>query len=253
MILLSLVPLMTTAQDELFEKATFTLSDKTLPYRIMMPENLSDVEKYPLVLFLHGSGERGNDNKKQLIHGGKLFADSADRTKFTCIAVFPQCPKESYWANVKINSNAISANRFKFRNGGEPTGAMTMLMGLVQELEQHPNVDKNRIYVVGLSMGGMGTFELLSRMPKTFAAAIAICGGDNPKSVTKYHKVPMWIIHGAKDKVVVPRHSIRLVDALLQLGAFPKFTLYDKADHNSWDLAFEEDDFFPWLFSHERK
>lgn len=249
---LCLMPFMTFAQTEFFEKKTFSQDEKTLPYRIMMPESSSENKKYPLVLFLHGAGERGNDNNKQLTHGSKLFAAPENRKAFPCIAVFPQCPKGSYWANPKINRNT-KPTKFKFKRGGNPTEAMESLMDLVQKLVQNPNVDASKIYVAGLSMGGMGTFELLSRMPDTFAAAIAICGGGNTKLAEKYSHVPMWIFHGAKDDVVIPQHSVAIVEALLKQGAFPKFTLYDDANHNSWDPAFAEKEFLPWLFSQKKQ
>jgi predicted peptidase len=107
---------------------------------------------------------------------------------------------------------------------------------------------------MGLSMGGMGTFELLSRKPDVFAAAVAICGGGDPDSVTEYaSEVPLWAFHGAKDNVVAPQQSITMVSALLKEGGLPRFTLYDDADHNSWDPAFAEPGLLPWLFSHSLK
>lgn len=250
-IIFSLLPILTIAQHELFEKHTFSQDEKTMPYRILWPENYSESKKYPLVLFLHGAGERGTDNEIQLTLGSQLFTNPENRQKFPCIAVFPQCPKESYWANPKINRNT-NPTTFKFKNGGQPTEAMTVLLALFQELAKNPSVDKTRIYIAGVSMGGMGTFELLSRMPDTFAAAMVICGGGNPKLVEKYSNVPMWIFHGAKDDIVIPQHSIHIVEALLKQGASPKFTLYDFANHNSWDSAFAETDFLTWLFSNKK-
>ena len=106
---------------------------------------------------------------------------------------------------------------------------------------------------MGLSMGGMGSFELLSRRPDIFAAAIPICGGGDPNSVSGYAKnTPLWVFHGAQDNVVNPLQSMEMVSALLKAGVYPKFTLYDFANHGSWDPAFAEPDLLPWLFSHKK-
>jgi predicted peptidase len=113
-------------------------------------------------------------------------------------------------------------------------------------------VDDERVYVGGLSMGGMGTFELVRRMPKTFAAAFPICGGANPATAKKMDDVDWWIFHGAKDDVVPPRHSEVMVKALKKEGANVKFTLYPNANHNSWDPAFTEPELLSWLFSKKK-
>ncbi len=222
-----------------------------LSYRILKPKKIKESEKYPLVLFLHGAGERGDDNQKQLVHGSKLFLDSKNRKEFPCFAVFPQCKKETYWSNAEIDrsSNPIA---LKFQNGGEPTLAMDVVMELLSELLENPQVDKDRVYVIGLSMGGMGTLEIISRMPNTFAAAIPICGGGNLEATENYKHVPLWVIHGAKDDVVKPQLSVDIVNTLLNKGAYPKFTLYDYANHNSWDPAFAEPELLKWLFSHSK-
>ncbi|HUH34053.1 MAG TPA: prolyl oligopeptidase family serine peptidase, partial [Daejeonella sp.] len=181
----------------------------------------------------------------------KLFTDTTVREKFPAIIVFPQCPADNYWSNVKFPM--VNGKRtFEFAKGGKPTVAMKLLMGLVDELEDKPYTDDNRLYVGGLSMGGMGTFELLRRMKGQFAAAFAICGGDNLKNTNKYKKVPLWIFHGAKDDVVPPENSQTIVNALKAKGADVKFTLYPDANHNSWDQAFAEPQLLPWLFSHKK-
>ncbi|MBC7744163.1 MAG: prolyl oligopeptidase family serine peptidase [Flavobacterium sp.] len=224
----------------------------TLLYRILMPENFDPAKKYPVLLFLHGAGERGNDNEIQLTHGSKLFLQPEVRRNFPAIVIFPQCPSTSYWSNVK-SSNIEGKRSFDFATSGKPTKAMKLLINLMETVKDLPYTDNNRFYSAGLSMGGMGTFEIIRRMRGDFAAAIAICGGDNPKNVKKYKNVPLWIFHGAKDDVVVPENSQIVVDALKAKGADVKFTLYPEANHNSWDLAFAEPELLSWLFSHHKK
>lgn len=252
-ILLSILTLSATAQNaDEYKAETFIRGSDTLLYRILMPKDFNPEKEYPVLFFLHGAGERGNDNQAQLTHGGKLFLGDDAREKFPAIIVFPQCPAGSYWSNVEFPM--VNGKRtFKFAKGGKPTVPMKLLIGLVDELEDKPYVDDDRLYVGGLSMGGMGTFEILRRMRGEFAAAFAICGGDNPVNAKKYKRIPLWVFHGAKDDVVPLENSKIVVDALKAKGADVKFTLYPEANHNSWDAAFAEPELLSWLFSHEKK
>ena len=243
------------AQDmSIYENKQLVVGKDTLRYRIMYPKNFDKTKKYPLILFLHGSGERGNDNNAQLVHGGELFAKPEIRESYPAIVIFPQCPKKSFWANTKWDRNPDSSNHFTFFPFDKPTKPMELTIKLVKNLLKEKYIDKNRVYVGGLSMGGMGTYEILYRCPKTFAAAFPICGGGNPESVKKYaKKVNMWVFHGAKDDVVPPKYSEEMVDAIKKNGENIKFTLYPNANHNSWDSAFAEPDLLPWLFSNIKK
>lgn len=247
-----LISIISKAQNlELYSKKYFISGGDTLPYRVLLPQDFDASRKYPVLVFLHGSGERGSDNQAQLTHGGRLFLKDDIRKNFPAIVVFPQCPSNSFWSNVEIK-DPIGMRTFHFVKNGKPTEAMKMLMGLVDELSEGASVDKTRFYVGGLSMGGMGTFELLRRKPKVFAAAFAVCGGDHMANVKKYKHIPLWVFHGAKDDVVPPENSEKVVAKLKSLGGDVKFTLYPEADHNSWDKAFAEPELLPWLFSHKR-
>lgn len=233
----------------LYEKRSFINGKDTLRYRVMFPENFSEEQEYPLILFLHGAGERGNDNEKQLIHGSSLFASKEIRTNYPAIVVFPQCPKEDYWANVDVD-RTVKPLSLKFNYNNEPTKSLKLVMGLLDRFLSEKYIKKSQVYIMGLSMGGMGTFELLSRKPNTFAAAVPVCGGGDPESVQVYATtVPVWVFHGAKDDVVDPNLSVQMVSAVLKYGGYPKFTLFDDANHNSWDPAFTEPGLLPWLFS----
>jgi predicted peptidase len=240
-----------SAQDQsAFEEREHQYGSSVLQYRVLYPENFDETKKYPVVLFLHGAGERGMDNKKQLVHGSKLFLNPENRQSFPAIVVFPQCPTEDYWANVDKSVDENGKRQFTFEKKGKPTEAMKGLLSLVDSISGLSHVDTKRLYVMGLSMGGMGTFELVSRRPNTFAAAAPICGGDNPKAVSKYaKKLPFWVFHGNKDDVVLPSFSEAMVAAIKKAGGDVKFTLYPNANHNSWDSAFAEPDLLPWLFS----
>ena len=236
-----------------YESKTLIEGMDTLRYRILYPKDFSEEKSYPVVLFLHGAGERGNDNERQLIHGGKFFATDYLMEKYPAIVIAPQCPTGSYWAHADVDRTSYPV-KLNFIYDEGPTKPMELVIKLLDQTLNEPYSDNNRVYVTGLSMGGMGTFEILFRKPDTFAAAIPICGGGDPESVEAYaSKIPLWIFHGAKDNVVNPLQSIEMVSALLKAGATPKFTLYDFANHNSWDPAFAEPDFLPWLFSNKKE
>ncbi|WP_031426613.1 prolyl oligopeptidase family serine peptidase [Flavimarina sp. Hel_I_48] len=236
-------------EKEQFKREFFVVNGDSLNYRILYPEHFSESESYPLVLFLHGAGERGSDNEKQLIHGSQLFLNDLNRKKFPAVVVFPQCPQDDYWSNADVDRSGPGV-KFAFKNGGEPTKALDQVMNLLDSLKNKPFINQNRIYVGGLSMGGLGTYEILYRKPNTFAAAIAICGGAAPETASAYAKnTPLWIFHGALDDVVDPLYSVKMTEALLKAGAHPKMNLYDNANHNSWDQAFAEPELFTWIFS----
>lgn len=236
-----------------FDRGSFINKKDTLPYRILFPQNFDPAKKYAMILVLHGAGERGNNNESQMKYGTQLFLNDTIRAKYPAIVVFPQCPANSFWSNVKMGNNASGKLTWTFIEGGEPTVGMKDLLGLISQFLDKPFVDKHRLYVGGLSMGGMGTFELLRRKPDLFAAAFSICGGDNTLNAKIYaKKVPLWIFHGEKDSVVPFDHSQVMVNAIKAAGGDPKFTVYPNDDHNSWDDAFKEPGLIPWLFSHKK-
>ena len=235
---------------EAYVQEHFISENDTLHYRLMMPKYFESNKHYPVVLFLHGAGERGNDNAKQLIHGSELFYKIRD--SFPAIIIFPQCPENDYWSNVKVNRSTKPLS-LSFPVDSAPTKSMTLVMQLVEDLLAKPYVDKNKVFVGGLSMGGMGTFEILYRKPEVFAAAFTICGAGNPETTQVYAKtIPMWIFHGANDNVVDPKESVAMVSGILKNGGKPNFSLYAKDNHNSWDSAFAEPLFIPWLFSNSK-
>ena len=240
-----------TTDFSLYQKQVYIKGSDTLPYRILLPLNYDASKEYPLVIFLHGSGERGNDNQAQLAHGGDLFLQDSVRKAFPAIIVFPQCPVNSFWSNAKIIPD--STNRvFIFSTGGTPTTAMRSLIDLLSELKHNYKIDKHSVYVGGLSMGGMGTFELVNRKPAIFAAAFSICGGADTAIAPTIKHTAWWLFHGLKDNVVNPQFSVKMSEALKNAGAEVILNLYTNDNHNSWDDALAEKDLLPWLFSHHR-
>lgn len=242
-----------SSQDlSLYQKKWMVQNSDTLPYRLLLPKDYDSTKKYPVIFFLHGAGERGNDNQKQLVHGAKLFLKEDVRDNYKAIVVFPQCPTNNYWGNLLRTHDDKGKRTFDFLEDGPPGRYMVLLQELVTYMLDNYPSKKEQVYVGGLSMGGMGTFELVKRMPKTFAAAFPICGGANPATAPKLKKTSWWVFHGAKDDVVPPHHSEDMVTALKKDGAKVKFNLYPNANHNSWDSAFAEPELLSWLFSCKR-
>ena len=241
------------AQDmSLYTKRWIVQGKDTMPYRLLLPENYDAAKTYPVIFFLHGSGERGDDNEKQLVHGAALFLKPELRKKYPAIVVFPQCAKDGYWSNVLRTFDATQKIAYNFIAAGEPTADMRLLQQLVKYILQTYPVKNNRVYVGGLSMGGMGTFELVRRMPGIFAAAFPICGGAVPSTAKAMSGVKWWIFHGAKDDVVDMSFSQKMAESLKKEKAQVRFTVYPGANHNSWDPAFAEPGLADWLFAQQR-
>ena len=230
-----------------FSKELFVSDKDSLPYRLLLPKNFDNAKKYPLIVFLHGAGERGNDNELQLVHGKDLFINMNKNNNFPSIVVFPQCSKNSYWANVsRIN------NSFSFLGDPTENKSLKLVEGMINDLQSNFKINSNQIYVGGLSMGGMGTFELVYRNPDMFAAAFAICGGANPKIGEKISKTNWRIYHGDKDFVVPVKLSIDMYNSIKSFNKNVYLKIYPNVNHNSWDNVFREPDLFKWLFSNSK-
>ena len=231
----------------IYQKKIYKTENGDLNYRVFYPENFDPSRKYPLLLFLHGAGERGSDNEAQLIHGSELIGNGMN--KYNAIAVFPQCPTEDYWVKLKEdNVDANSDRNFNVDTGNGPTEALDKVISLVNEMMEKEYIDLTKIYAVGLSMGGMATFDLLWRMPNTFAAAMPICGAGDPAKASYMKSIPMRIFHGEDDGVVPVQKSIEMEQAIIDAGGKPETFYYPNVNHDSWTNAFAEKDFLSWLF-----
>ncbi|HEY0744219.1 MAG TPA: dienelactone hydrolase family protein [Chryseosolibacter sp.] len=204
-----------------------------MPYRVMVPTKYDSTKQYPLVVFLHGIDERGSDNEKQLRWGASLFKSDSVRKDYPAFVIFPQCPADYYWAN---------------------ENPMEALKDLIDDFVLANNVNQNKIYIVGLSMGAYGTYEMVARNPGMFAAAIAISGDGDHNRAKNMAKSAWKIYAGGKDNIVTSDKSERMAQALRKSGAKVSLTVYPHANHvGSWVNAFEEPDFCSWLFSISRQ
>lgn len=227
-----------------------------MPFRILYPENYdpSAGRVYPLVLFLHGAGERGTDNERQLIHGSDLFLKT--RTDFPAIVVFPQCPPESWWGeepDIFFQSREEHVNDPYPDLKPQPTREIQLLHDLVVKLQGEERIDPSRRYIMGLSMGGMGTFEMIERYPELFAAAIPMCGGGAVSATRKYKReVALWITHGDADNVVPVEWSRAVVKALQVQDRPPRYTEFAGVNHDAWTPTVAMPELLPWLFSQKK-
>jgi len=201
-----------------------------LKYLLYLPADYSDSKKdFPLILFLHGAGERGNDLKLVKIHGiPKIVEKQKD---FPFIAVSPQCPGDKWWADPWL---------------------IEALNALLEEIVDTYRVDESRVYLTGLSMGGFGTWHLAMMFPEKFAAIAPICGGGMPWMAFRIKDLPVWAFHGAKDEVVPLQRSEEMVEALKKVGGNVKFTVYPEAGHDSWTETYNNPELYNWFLSHRK-
>jgi predicted peptidase len=238
------------AQPALFQKMTYkTANNFVLPYRFLSPVSApaaGDSSKtYPLVIFLHGAGERGIDNEAQLINGIAFLADSINRANHPAFIIAPQCPEGLRWVEVDWSIE-------KHSMPDTPSVPMKALIGLIDEVITKYPIDVNRVYITGLSMGGFGTWDLVSRFPGKFAAAIPVCGGADVAQAPKLVSLPIHVFHGAKDPVVKVIRSRTMVDALQKAGGKPLYTEYPDGEHNIWNTVYADRQVIDWLFAQER-
>jgi len=221
-----------------------------IPYRILTPAAIEQGTQYPLVLFLHGAGERGADNQKQLVHAASDFASPQRMKDYPAFVVFPQCPKEQRWVESPWD---LPSGSGEFDT--EPSKPMAAALELVDSLVKELPVDPARVYVAGLSMGGQGAWYAAATKPRRFAAMLEVCGGGDPTWAADYQGIPIWALHGQKDNVVPISRAREMVIALAKAGHAPelRYTEYPGVTHNSWAQTFKRADVFEWLFAQRKR
>jgi len=249
---------------DLFDKNEYIYGSDTLRYRLYIPEPIKNVfhfesvlkknlllpvensTKYPIILFLHGSGERGNDNNVQLTYIDSVFAKEKLQSENPCFILAPQCQIDKRWVDVDwdLPNHTTPEN---------PSTPLKLANLLLDSLLQFYPIDKNRIYITGLSMGGYGTWDFISRYPDKFAAAIPICGGGDQNMAAIISGVPIWCFHGAKDKLVPAFRSQNMINAIKAVGGNPIYTEYPDLGHLCWSTAYSTPELFTWLFSQSKK
>jgi predicted peptidase len=210
--------------------------DVTIHYLLFTPRDYkAEGQPWPLLLFLHGLGECGNNELARVkVHGPPKLVEM--QSDFPFVLVSPQCPPQP--GGLKDVPKAWKAEQ---------------LIKLVDHVTNNLNIDAERVYVTGLSMGGYGTWRLVAAYPERFAAALPICGGGEPNEwADSLGRVPMWAFHGARDPVVPLSESEKMVDAVRRAGGDVRLTVYPDVEHDSWTQTYDNDEVYRWLLSHHR-
>jgi predicted peptidase len=210
----------------------------TMPYRLFVPEGYDKRKQYPLVLWLHGGAGRGRDNLKQITggntSGSHVWTRPANQSQHPCLVVAPQCPEGEQWTTY----DQVTI-----------TGQMRLALEIIADLQRTFSIDAGRLYVTGQSMGGFGTWAVISERPNMFAAAVPVCGGGDETKASRLVRTPVWAFHGEKDEAVSVERSRSMIAAIKKAGGSPKYTEYGGAGHVIWDQVFSEPDLLPWVFT----
>ena len=234
------------AMTKVYEPREYVSTSKvSLRYRMLKPLGYQPGKKYPLVLFLHGAGERGDDNQVTLVHAASDFADEQRRKQYPCYVVIPQCPEQKKWSEVDWSKDSSELPK-------EPSSSMQAIKELLDEMVDSAGVDPNRMYITGLSMGGYGTWDAIARYPDFFAAAAPVCGGGDPATVKTFAKLPIWCFHGANDSVVKVIRSQEMVNALKAVGSSVQYTEYPGVEHDSWTATYSNPALYEWMFAQQK-
>jgi predicted peptidase len=214
------------------------VSGKTMPYRLFIPPSYSAGKPHPLVIWLHGAGGAGRDNKLQIsgdqIPGTRTWTKPQNQAKYPAFVLVPQSPGP--WV--------------EYLDRLSPE--LTLVVEILEAVKSQYSIDATRIYVAGQSDGGYGTWNLITQKPDLFAAAIPLCGGGDPQTARRIANMPIWVFHGRRDYVIPVEHSRKMVEAIRKAGGRPRYTEYARIGHDIWDQAFSEPEIVSWLFAQHR-
>ena len=226
-----------------FQKKIYRASNgDSIRYLLFVPTGYNPKKSYPVVLWLHGRGSRGSNLGVLLSwgdrHGPLFFARPENQKRYPCFIVVPQCPPDQLWAGP----------------WGKPASRqLRLIIKMLKDLRSRYGIDSRRRYVVGVSMGGFGAWDIIGRYPKTFAAAMPMCGGGDPSKAGRLRETAIWAFHGDKDEAVPPSRTRQMVEAARKSGAKVKYSEYEGVGHDVWEQAFAEPEFLSWLFAQKRK
>lgn len=244
------LPACATTQAAKYQDRAVEMGGKTYQFKVYVPAAWSKDKKWPVILYLHGAGERGDDNIAQTRVG--LGPALSQQANLASIVVLPQCPRGRWWPEVDMRDLALAA--------------------LNQSIKEF-NGDPERIYLTGISMGGYGTWAIARAHPEKFAALAPVCGGVRPPPrfpalsdtveatsesdpylavAQRVGKTPVWVFHGDEDQAVPVEESRKMVEALKSVGGNVRYSEYKGVAHNSWDRAYAEPEFFLWLLAQRR-
>ena len=231
-----------------FKKCYFTDTCGTvLPYRLLEPAKVDTSIQYPVVLFLHGAGERGNDNETQLTYMDKIFGSPSFLQKYPCYVILPQCAENFRWCETDwtLPSHTIPDNISVYLNAANQ---------LLDSIVDAVNADTSRLYITGMSMGGFGTWDLISRYPQKFAAAVPICGGADLDMACRLKDMPIKTFHGSTDKLVKVTRTRNMTIAIHNCGGDKiDYTELTGKGHLIWNQVYNMPSTFQWMFAQKKK
>lgn len=233
---------------ELFEGKQFTAENGyVLNYSIYVPADYDAAKKYPVVLFMHGAGERGNDLKTHLTQGIIEPFKNTESPIYGCIVVAPQCPADKKWVNVAKWTDCIYST-----DAIAETEEIKAVLELVGSLKDTYSTDTNRYYCTGLSMGGYATWDMNVRHPEIFAAAMPLCGGADMSKAAAVKEIPIWTFHGLQDTTVPPTGTKTMVNRIQAAGGTKiTYTTFENAAHDIWATVYGREDVWEWLLSQD--
>lgn len=234
-----------TAQEETTAEIFTAPSGEILRYRQHLPKNVAAGKKLPLVLFLHGAGERGTNNVSQLKHGVSALLQHGAKANDPAVLLAPQCPSGMQWVNVPWSAPSHTMPE-------QPSVSMRLALALLREKLATLPIDPDRVYVTGVSMGGYGTWDAIQREPALFAAALPICGGGDTARAPSIKNIPVWTFHGDKDTAVPVNRSRDMAKALEACGGKIQYREYPGAGHDVWTRTYNDSDVLAWFFSQHR-
>lgn len=222
-----------------------SIASYSMPYRLFVPDSYDPNKTYPLVLFLHGAGERGTDNTIQVdgSRGARLWAEAVNQAAHPCFVLAPQCPADKQWVNTSWSIGSYSTGKVAM------SAELKMVKDIIDSLMKSYKIDVNQLYITGLSMGGYGTWDFIVRYPDMFRAAIPICGAGDPTKAASIKNVNIWCFHSSDDGTVPVSGTRDMVNALNTVGGNVKYTEYNDWGHSSWVPAYDNSGLVNWLFT----
>jgi predicted peptidase len=224
--------------------------DEEFKYRLLSPAKVEAGKKYPLVVFLHGAGERGDDNVAQLQYFPEMMAKAEYHEKYPCFIIAPQCREGKSWSGFGRRRNNAGNTA---SDANEPSDQLKVVMQILEKTIKENPVDTSRLYLTGLSMGGYGSWDWATREPARFAAVVPICGGGDDSKADRLVKLPIWAVHGDKDEAVPVERTRTMIAAIKKAGGNPKYTELAGVGHNSWTPAYNDPDgVVKWMFEQKK-
>jgi predicted peptidase len=240
-------------QDQLdgFVARVYKHASQVMPYRLYIPPTYEKSQKYPLIVWLHGAGGAGTDNLRQIqgdqVPGTRTWTTTSNQTKHPAFVVVPQTI--SGWDSTGA---AAALGVPETAEATQLTSSLVHVLAIVETVEKEFHIDSKRLYIAGQSLGGFGTWNLITKKPGVFAAAIILCGGGNPGLAGNVKRMPIWSFQGDMDDAVFVKSNRNMIAAIRKLGGNPKYTEYPGIGHDIWNRVFSEPDLVEWLFAQHR-